>query len=182
MKESVGKQLVNFVGKFVEYDGNNNSAIWRAYMRIKVEIDVRLPLKRFKKIRRLEGDWTIVSFKYERLGVFCYICGLMGHGEQFCEKRLSITEGDTQKDWGLWLRAPNKRYGSREGEKWLCDECEDMNQKGDGPSENFPAGDYVVRNNPMADLVSQLNQEGAKIMGQLEDFQEFPLQTVTKMG
>ncbi|KAK6143054.1 hypothetical protein DH2020_023402 [Rehmannia glutinosa] len=81
MRENVGKQLENFVGNFLEYDGNNNSAIWRTYMRIMVEIDVRIPLKRFKKIRCQAGDWTIIKFKYGRLGVFCFICGLMGHGE-----------------------------------------------------------------------------------------------------
>ena len=42
-------------------------------MRIKVTIDVRLPLKTWKKISCKGGSDSIVSFKYERLPNFCFI-------------------------------------------------------------------------------------------------------------
>lgn len=50
MSEGIGRQLGNFIGKYVYYDSNNNSSIWRNYMRIRLAIDVRVPLKRCKKI------------------------------------------------------------------------------------------------------------------------------------
>ncbi|XVF56444.1 hypothetical protein PTKIN_Ptkin06aG0121000 [Pterospermum kingtungense] len=34
VSESIGKQLGNFVGKFLEYDVSNDSYVWRKYMRI----------------------------------------------------------------------------------------------------------------------------------------------------
>nr|DAD24221.1 TPA_asm: hypothetical protein HUJ06_025684 [Nelumbo nucifera] len=68
---NVGKQLGNFIGEFVEYDDNNNSGLWRNFMRIKVRLDVRNPLKQWKKIRRMGGEWSLVKFKYERLSNFC---------------------------------------------------------------------------------------------------------------
>lgn len=56
MSENVGRQIGEFIGKFIEYDVNNSTALWRSFMRIKVAIDVRKPLKRCKKIRRQGGD------------------------------------------------------------------------------------------------------------------------------
>ena len=84
MSTTVGKQIGNFIGSFMDYDANNDVAVWREYMRIRVRIDVRLLLKKWKKIRTAGRDWSIVNFKYERLGVFCFICGVMGHTDGFC--------------------------------------------------------------------------------------------------
>lgn len=52
MSEIVGKQLGNFLGTFIQYDPNNNSSIWREFMRLRVRIDVKKPLKQKKKIVR----------------------------------------------------------------------------------------------------------------------------------
>ncbi|MCI21255.1 hypothetical protein A2U01_0042421, partial [Trifolium medium] len=69
MKEKVGITLANYIGTFVEYDKNNNSSFWRQYMRIRVKIDVRQPLKKDTRVKNNEGEWCTVNFKYERLGV-----------------------------------------------------------------------------------------------------------------
>ncbi|XP_074359603.1 uncharacterized protein LOC141699588 [Apium graveolens] len=45
MLESVGKQLGNFFGEFLEYDAKNNTSIWRECMRVRIKIDVRNSLK-----------------------------------------------------------------------------------------------------------------------------------------
>ncbi|KAL8107081.1 hypothetical protein AgCh_023757 [Apium graveolens] len=55
MSEVVGKQLGDFFGEFVLYDAKNNSSIWVEYMRLKIRLDVRKPLKRKKKIKRKNG-------------------------------------------------------------------------------------------------------------------------------
>lgn len=72
MSMEVGKCLGNYIGQFVEHDTKNSSSFWRSYMRIKVCIDVRKPLRRGKKIRMNGGDIKQVFFKYERQGVFCF--------------------------------------------------------------------------------------------------------------
>jgi 14-3-3 protein epsilon len=46
MAEKVGIKLANYIGSFVEYDKNNKSSFWRQYMRLRVRIDVRRPLKK----------------------------------------------------------------------------------------------------------------------------------------
>lgn len=40
MMESVGKQLGNFFGEFLEYDTKNNTAIWREFMRVRIKLDI----------------------------------------------------------------------------------------------------------------------------------------------
>lgn len=89
MFESVGKQLGDFFGEFMEYDQKNNTGIWREYMRIMIRIVARKPLKRRKKIIRKTGKEVIVSCKYERLGDFCFTCGMVTHTERYCGKFLN---------------------------------------------------------------------------------------------
>ncbi|XVF67588.1 hypothetical protein PTKIN_Ptkin10aG0133100 [Pterospermum kingtungense] len=117
MSESIGKQLGNFVGYFLEYDASNNSLLWRNYTRIRVRIDVRVPLKRYKKIRLPGGGEDKVCFKYEKLCTFCFIYGLLGHMDRFCEQRFLILEGEIKKEWGIDLRASRRRGSGFGGER-----------------------------------------------------------------
>ncbi|KAL8088698.1 hypothetical protein AgCh_038468 [Apium graveolens] len=61
MSESVGVQLGNFFGEFIEYDHKNNTSIWREYMCIRVKVDVRKPLKRKKKITKINGSEVMMN-------------------------------------------------------------------------------------------------------------------------
>lgn len=112
MSEAVRKQLGDFFGEFVMYDAKNNSSIWVEYMRIKIKLDVRKPLKRRKKIVRKNGSEFMVTCKYERLGDFCFVCGLMTHTERFFRRNIDSRSEDSQKDWGGWLRAPPRRVAN----------------------------------------------------------------------
>lgn len=73
MLEKVGKVMANFIGPFVKYDKNNNSSFWRKYMCLRVRIDVRQLLKKSIKVKKKGGEWCTVLFKYEKLGVFCFV-------------------------------------------------------------------------------------------------------------
>jgi 14-3-3 protein epsilon len=50
MALKVGKTMANYIGSFVEYDKNNNNSFWRQYMRIRVCVDVRQPLKKDTRV------------------------------------------------------------------------------------------------------------------------------------
>lgn len=172
MSEVVGKQLGNFFGSFLEYDARNNSSIWREYMRLKVRIDVRKPLKRKKKIVKKDKSEVMVVCKYEKLGDFCFICGLVSHTERFCKKKLEA-DVPVVKEWGQWLRAaPRKGFGSSKS-KWLREE-----EGGDGwsvgrrrePGET----DQIFQN---ADRSRERGDRANSGIGQLFHLksQEFPL-------
>lgn len=119
MTELVGIQLGDFFGEFLEYDHKNNASLWREYMRIKVKLDVRKPLKRKKRVLRRNGSEVIVSCKSERLGDFCFTYGIMSHTERYCSKFLNREKNEVDKEWGSWLRAQPKKLASQAKTKWL---------------------------------------------------------------
>lgn len=73
MSTTVGQHLGNFIGQFLSYDLNNNSNFWKTYMRIRVLIDVRLPLKKEQRLKKPGAEWKFVKFRYEKLGIFCFV-------------------------------------------------------------------------------------------------------------
>lgn len=100
MQETVGKQLGNFFGEFLEYGAENSASIWRDCMRVQIRIDVRKPLKRKKKIIKKDGQEFTVICKYERLGEFCFTCGMVNHTDRFCRKTVGNDEAEGGKEWG----------------------------------------------------------------------------------
>ncbi|GAU19166.1 hypothetical protein TSUD_89310 [Trifolium subterraneum] len=122
MLEKVGKGLANYIGKFVEYDKNNNTSFWRNYMRVKVRVDVRSPLKIEKKIKLNGGKGGVVKFKYEKLGLFCFVCGRFGHAENKCEVKYAMERDDGRRSWSNEIKAELRRPGGRVGSQWLHEE------------------------------------------------------------
>lgn len=125
--------LGNFIGKFLEYDDSNYVAVWRQFMRIRVVVDVDIPLKRCKRIKRPDGSSFVVSFKYEK-----FICGRLGHSESFCGQLFTSHEGEIKKEWGAWLKANDRRSQLSVGGKWL--RSEEGADSGKGVHESPAAG------------------------------------------
>lgn len=111
MIEKVGKAMANFIGTFVEYDKNNNSSFLRQYMRLSLKIDVCSPLKKDTKVRTKGGEWCTVNFKYEKLSIFCFVCGILGHTEYRCAIRFEMEEDTRFRGWSPKIRVENKRFG-----------------------------------------------------------------------
>ncbi|XP_057779545.1 uncharacterized protein LOC130998128 [Salvia miltiorrhiza] len=119
LTEGVGRVLGNFIGKFLEYDSTNSSGVWRQYMRVRCGICVDAPLKRFKKLKHKDGTSFVVNFKYERLNIFCFLCGRLGHSESFCELIFDPKMKESDREWGVWLKAADRRGLTLAGDKWI---------------------------------------------------------------
>lgn len=115
MKEIVGRQFGNLFGEFLEYDGKNNTSIWRDCIRVRIRLDVRKPIKRKKKIAKKDGTTFVVVCKYERLGEFCFCCGMVTHTDRFFRSAIVSGEEWGEKEWEIWLRAPPRRVAGRQG-------------------------------------------------------------------
>lgn len=85
----VGVALANFIGAFIQNDIKNVWSLKKPYMRIRTQVDIRQPLQKGKKVRKLGGEWIVYSFKYVKLPTFCFLCGLIGHIEKHCDKIFS---------------------------------------------------------------------------------------------
>ena len=119
MSESIGKQLGNYIGFFLENDTSNNGGSVKEYMRLRVSMDVRSPLKRGKRLRTPKGDGFFVSFKYERLSLFCFICGCLGHSDRFCPLLFTIPKEEITRGWGVWLKASVRQISGPGFNPWL---------------------------------------------------------------
>ena len=54
------------------------------FMRVRVSIDITLPLCRGRVITMENGEKHWVNFKYERLPNFCFWCGRLNHSDKDC--------------------------------------------------------------------------------------------------
>ena len=107
MTEEVGELIGNAMGGHIETEVTEDGVGWGKYLRVKTRIDISKPLLRKKRIAFEGRDPLWVSFKYERLPLFCHACGIIGHGEKECVTRRNQQEqgrvGTLQ--YGAWLRA-----------------------------------------------------------------------------
>ncbi|KAL0345256.1 UNVERIFIED_CONTAM: hypothetical protein Sradi_4356900 [Sesamum radiatum] len=91
MNVGVATFIGNSIGRFRDMEMDERGCAWGASLRIKVGLNVNLPLKRALKIKTPLGGEHLVSFTYERLPNFCYLCGRLGHIGKYGE--VSFTEG-----------------------------------------------------------------------------------------
>ncbi|KAH9779226.1 CCHC-type domain-containing protein [Citrus sinensis] len=126
--ERILQSIGSYIGSFLESDENNLKGVWRNYMCLRVSLDVRKPLKRRMRLKRTGGDWFWVDFKYERLNVFCFICGLLGHTERNCPTLYDSIESNAPRLYGTWTKAPPRRGIMNSGEWWLRSEPSRMEE------------------------------------------------------
>ncbi|XP_030936349.1 uncharacterized protein LOC115961514 [Quercus lobata] len=95
------------------------------FMRVKVALPISKPLRRGAFVAGSNGQRTWVSFRYERLALFCHHCGLLGHDIKHCAQHFAITKGGREVpcQYGEWLKAsgsrgrsPNRRDQVREAD------------------------------------------------------------------
>ncbi|KAL0326477.1 UNVERIFIED_CONTAM: hypothetical protein Sangu_1725700 [Sesamum angustifolium] len=107
MNQDVASYIGRKLGKVKEVDKDSSGDIWGSSVRIRVSIDITKPLKRALKLRTVLGDEHLVTFTYERLPNFCYLCGCLGHLARQCETQLQDDFRDPRENspYGNWLCA-----------------------------------------------------------------------------
>lgn len=107
MTKEAALKISNVVGELSrpkeskEIDGGN-------FLRLKVRIDLSLPLCCGRLISLENGKQIWVGFKYERLPNFCYWSGHLTHDGRDCEMWIEIEGSLTpeERQFGPGLRAP----------------------------------------------------------------------------
>ena len=161
MDRETGALIGEQIGEVLDMDLDDNGFAFGQFMRIKVRMDITVPLMRGitfdddedeqnqkdkKMVRgengKMEEQKKMVSFEYEHLPDFCYNCGIIGHGEKACITR-ARREGERQ--YGPWLRATiykgssseeKSRGSSDKGSFWRSNSAgsSGSGQGSDGPS------------------------------------------------
>ena len=90
-------------------------------MRIKVSIDVTVPLKKEWCVCASNVEFVIVYFKYEKHGVFCHRCGVLGHTNKVCLDLFKQDSDDGVRNWGPYLKPVSQRIGTAATNIWLQD-------------------------------------------------------------
>lgn len=90
MSEAMARQFGTFLGNFIDYDTRISLVVAKHFMCINVSLDVLLPLKRKKIFLLGSNRIAYAQFKYEKISLFCFLCGKLGHGESFCPLRVRI--------------------------------------------------------------------------------------------
>lgn len=75
----------NKVGTFIDVDALDVVGINKS-MRVRAPLDARKPLVDTIRLKIKGGTKAAMNIKYEKLPLFCYVCGLLGHGEKYCDE------------------------------------------------------------------------------------------------
>jgi 14-3-3 protein epsilon len=119
IQPKVGQTIGRFLGEMKEYDHRNT--VHSTYMRLKVRINVTKPLQQSWKVRANEGNFVQIIFKYEKLGIFCYLCGLLGHTDKNCPKLFDMDHDDGSRGWSESIRPLTSHQGTSATNKYIKD-------------------------------------------------------------
>ncbi|KAH1113629.1 hypothetical protein J1N35_007007 [Gossypium stocksii] len=112
MKKFDKKDLLHAIG--VTFGGVIRYEISANTCRLRINLDVQKPLPQgiFVSIDNIKRSW--VPFKYEKLPMFCFGCGRMGHGFQDCLQIPPAEKNKIREDppYTLALKVESKLIGN----------------------------------------------------------------------
>ena len=81
------------------------------FMRVRVALPISKPIRRGGFIAGSDGLKSWVTFKYERLPMFCHYCGILGHDLKHCAGHYAMEKkgGHIEYQYGDYLRALGSR-------------------------------------------------------------------------
>jgi hypothetical protein len=83
MNREAGFQIGSTLGKVEDVAVAEDDVGWGWYLRVRVAINLYQPLEQGLTLL-VSGNSCWVSFKYEKLPVFCFRCGRIIHGPKGC--------------------------------------------------------------------------------------------------
>jgi len=103
-------KVVEVVGRCIreveEVEKRRRQDLQNLFMRVKVAIPISKSMRRGGFLARSNGKKTWVSFKYERLPIFCHHYGLLGHDLKHCANYFAATRNKKEVpcQYGEWLK------------------------------------------------------------------------------
>ena len=110
----VATEIGSRLGVVEEVEKRRRQDSQSLFMRVKVALPISKPVRRGGFLAGSDGQRTWVTFKYERLPLFCHWCGTLGHDTKHCAHYFARTkvDGEVVCQYGEWLRASGGRNRS----------------------------------------------------------------------
>ncbi|KAM0845276.1 hypothetical protein ACQ4PT_056479 [Festuca glaucescens] len=103
--QSVVDQLVRRIGQVKSVEMTHKRWYEGDYIRVRASIDVAKPLIRFVPLNIGSEGRKMLPVKYEKIGYFCDVCGVLGHDLEECGDGIHKDE-DIQ--YGKWMLAKRR--------------------------------------------------------------------------
>ncbi|KAF4374094.1 hypothetical protein G4B88_018066, partial [Cannabis sativa] len=108
-----GTLLGGLIGKVIKVElEEDKPSSWELFLRVRVEIDLESPLTSGCFFDIAPGVKRWLHFKYEKVGIFCYFCGCLGHQRRGCPLSSSSTvanlDGTPSPLFGPWLSTASR--------------------------------------------------------------------------
>ncbi|XVF12342.1 hypothetical protein REPUB_Repub08aG0108400 [Reevesia pubescens] len=112
MNEKVGIVIGESLGDVEEVEKKIETTAWGKFVRVRVRLNVHKPLQMVGRISLDRGNDLFVSFRFEKLPDFCYVCGHLDHQESECDIAFNMNKmvGGVSREYGAWLRAESPYF------------------------------------------------------------------------
>ncbi|XVF17061.1 hypothetical protein REPUB_Repub10bG0084700 [Reevesia pubescens] len=100
--EKIDIVLGESIGEVLKVNMDDTRVVWGRYVRIRVILDVTMPLTRGTSLSIQGVDKVVVLFRYERLPDLCFVCGRLNHHESECDMAYQLKKriGKIHRDYG----------------------------------------------------------------------------------
>ncbi|KAM0822770.1 hypothetical protein ACQ4PT_071299 [Festuca glaucescens] len=85
MTENWARKMGDQLGTYKEIAKESKNQVWDKFYHVRIVVDVNHPILRWVKFQDQKTKEMIrYDVKYERMPIFCYFCGIVGHSDKHC--------------------------------------------------------------------------------------------------
>ncbi|KAM0931051.1 hypothetical protein ACQ4PT_000556 [Festuca glaucescens] len=104
-RQGVVDQLAQRIGKVKSVEMSHQLWFEGDYVRVRASIEVAKPLIRFVPLNLAGTERKLLHVKYEKIGYFCDVCGIMGHDMEECGDGM---HSEKEIQYGKWMIAKRR--------------------------------------------------------------------------
>jgi hypothetical protein len=97
--KQAGERIGGKIGRYILRDPKAEMMDQSNFLRIRVDIPINKPLRRGGWVTSSEGVKIWVHYRYKRLPLFCFQCGILGHDDWCCTTEVEKIDAMQYSDW-----------------------------------------------------------------------------------